>query len=95
MIKIAKTTNSTITVTDTENSGVIIILGADCEVSVFDAVNIYMPEQIKKRSVKIYNKYNKEIIAIVNSDTLDPTSSNYSVNMDTYATNLRDSVLYV
>lgn len=95
MIKIEKTTNDTITVTDTETNGVAIILGADCMVIVFDTVNIYAAEQIKERTVGIYNKYNQHIIAIVSAKTLDTSSSNYSADMDTYATNLRDSLLYV
>ena len=95
MIKITKTANKTITVLDTENLGVCIILGADCEVLIFDDVNIYMPAHIKKRTVGIYNKYNQKIIAIVNAETLDPASTNYSSNMDTYGANLRDLVLYV
>jgi hypothetical protein len=95
MIKIMKTSNSTITVTDTETGGVVMILGKDCEVMVFDDVNMYMPQQMRTRTVGIYNKYNQKIIAIVNATTLDPTSTNYSVDMNTYSTNLRDLILYV
>ncbi len=95
MIKIMKTTNSTITITDTDNSGVVMILGKDCEVLVFDESNMYMPQHMKTRTVGIYNKYNQKILTIVNAKTLDSSSSNYSSDMDTYATNLRDDVLYV
>ncbi len=94
MIKIAKTVNSTITITDSDEKVTFIILGKDCEVRVIDEKNMYDPT-VKKRKLFINNKYNAKIVAAVTVETLDPASDNYSSDMDTYASNLRASVLYV
>ena len=96
MIKIAKTANSTITVTNETDNITFIILGKDCEVRVISLKNIYDASiDSGIRTLMIYNKYNSMIIATVDTTTLDPASDNYSSNMDTYASNLTTSVLYV
>ncbi len=95
MIRIETSNNKTITVTDIETNGVLITEGSDCEIVVFNTVNIYMAEHLKIRTVGIYNKYSKKIIAIVDVNTLDLSSSYYDSDMDTYATNLRNLVLYI
>ena len=90
MIKVVTSANSTITVTDNGTNGVglvIITLGANCEVKVFDEINPNN-SSLRQRTCIISNKFNGKPIASVSSTTLDPSSTSYSSNMDTYATNL-------
>ena len=94
MIKIEATANKTITVTHIEENTIKIILGIDCEILVVDLNHIYSPE-IKNRTLTIFNKHNAKTVAMVDAKTLDPSSTNYSTNMDTYAASLRNSILYV
>jgi hypothetical protein len=96
MIKITSTANKTITVSNSTTSGTsgFICLGVDCQVKVFDGIwNEYEPNYEILRTVNITNKYTGVMIASVNIYTLDATSTSYSSDMDTYASNLI-SVLY-
>ncbi|SRR6266403_604943 len=101
MIKITSTANKTITVSDNGTNGTsgtpissFICLGIDCEVKVFDDnVDQFNYKYRVLRTVNITNKFTKLLIATVNVETLDTSSSSYSSNMDTYANNLI-SILY-
>ena len=93
MIKITKTANNTITVHDSDYNNSISILGSDCFVCLFDIVNT-IDINIKTRTIIIYNKYMKTIVAQVDGQTLDSSSDSYSPNMDTYAGNLVSSILF-
>lgn len=100
MIQITKTTNKTITVIDNGTNGTggasvttNIILGIDCEINVYNQIMTGNVDLIDRYLI-IKNKHNGKVVALINSTILDPTSVNYSTNMDTYAQSLRDSVLY-
>jgi hypothetical protein len=88
MTKIENNANKTITVTDTDVNTKFVILGSDCEVRIFDFSDMYATPLIKTRTVTIYNKYNRHLIANVTSASLDPTSTSYNANMDIYFQNL-------
>ncbi len=92
MIKISKSSNM-ITITDSVLNYSITTLGANCLVRVKYELN---PNDVNLRQkvCSIANKYNGKTLAIVTSDTLDPTSTSYSADMDVYSTNLITSVFY-
>ncbi len=93
MTKIETSTNGTITITDIETNNMFIILGTDCEIRVYDDINMYNMIGEKKRTVTIYNKYNRHMVATVNSKTLSTDSTGYDSDMDVYAQNLL-TILY-
>lgn len=95
MIKITKTTNSTITIEDDVELTKFIILGKDCEVFVFTHRPHIHDTGLKVRTLQIRNKYNKNALVTVDVKNLHTSSTNYSADMDTYANSLRDLVLYV
>ena len=88
MTKIEAGANNTIIVTDIETNTYFIILGSDCELRVYDDINIYNVLGVKKRTVTLFNKYNRHIVAQVTTNTLSTDSTGYDANMDIYAQNL-------
>lgn len=96
MIKITSSGSKTITVKDNGTNGTVglslysfVCLGTDCEVKVFNGnVNQYDYNYKVVRTINITNKFTGALIATVNPDTLDPSSTSYSSDMDTYANNL-------
>ena len=93
MIKITKSANSTITVYNEDYNNYIMILGSDCFVCLYDSVD-KIDINIKTRTVTIFNKYLKTIVAEITGATLDPSSDDYSSNMDTYAASLISTILF-
>ncbi len=91
MIKITTSANNTITISDTDLLTSFILLYSDCDVKVFNDIDSN-DTSLSTRYLIISNKFTGKIITKVSKYNLDPTSSNYSSNMDTYATSINSII---